>query len=57
MDRILQESVKFKMHIQQGLEDYEGFVVEEVEAELGNEDDEDGNDWGDEAGGLFSGRA
>lgn len=57
IERILQESVKFKMHIQKGLEDYEGFVVEEVEAELGNEDDEDGNDEGDDAGGLLLGRA
>ena len=37
---MLNDIVKFKLHIQKSLEDYEGFVVEEVEKELGGEDEE-----------------
>ncbi|KAL8841222.1 MAG: hypothetical protein Q9170_001011 [Blastenia crenularia] len=39
IERILNDIIKFKVHIQKSLEDYEGFVVEEVEQELGGEDD------------------
>jgi hypothetical protein len=35
---MLNDIIKFKVHIQKSLEDYEGFVVEEVETELGNEE-------------------
>ena len=35
---MLNDIIKFKVHVQKSLEDYEGFVVEEVEAELGGED-------------------
>ena len=34
---MLNDIIKFKVHIQKSLEDYEGFVVEEVEQELGSE--------------------
>ena len=37
---MLNDIVKFKLHIQKSLEDYEGFVVEEVEKELGGDDEE-----------------
>ncbi|KAL8721977.1 MAG: hypothetical protein Q9225_001452 [Loekoesia sp. 1 TL-2023] len=39
IERMLNDIIKFKVHIQKSLEDYEGFVVEEVEQELGGEDD------------------
>ena len=32
---MLNDIIKFKVHVQKSLEDYEGFVVEEVEVELG----------------------
>ena len=37
---MLNDIVKFKLHIQKSLEDYEGFVVEEVEKELGGDDED-----------------
>lgn len=37
---MLNDIIKFKVHIQKSLEDYEGFVVEEVEQELGGEGEE-----------------
>lgn len=40
---MLNDIIKFKVHIQKNLEDYEGFVVDEVEHELGG-DDEIGDD-------------
>jgi kinetochore protein NDC80 len=33
--RMLNDIIKFKMHIQKNLEDYEGFVADELEKELG----------------------
>lgn len=36
---MLNDIIKFKVHIQKNLEDYEGFVVEEVEHELGGDDE------------------
>lgn len=39
VERMLNDVIKFKVHIQKSLEDYEGFVVEEVEEELGREPD------------------
>ncbi|KAI4126494.1 MAG: hypothetical protein LQ338_003713 [Usnochroma carphineum] len=47
IERMLNDIIKFKVHVQKSLEDYEGFVVEEVEQELGGDDDDgyvDGND-------------
>lgn len=38
IERMLNDIIKFKVHVQKSLEDYEGFVVEEVEAELGEEE-------------------
>jgi len=35
---MLNDIIKFKVHIQKNLEDYEGFVVDEVEQELGGDD-------------------
>ncbi|KAI9869738.1 MAG: kinetochore-associated Ndc80 complex subunit ndc80, partial [Pleopsidium flavum] len=43
IERMLNDIIKFKVHIQKSLEDYEGFVVEEVEQELSGE-----NEGGDE---------
>lgn len=39
VERMLNDIIKFKVHIQKSLEDYEGFVVEEVEQELAGDDD------------------
>ena len=39
IERMLNDIIKFKVHIQKSLEDYEGFVVEEVEQELGGEEE------------------
>ncbi len=42
IEKILNDVIKFKVHIQQSLENYEGFVDQEVKAELdegGTEDD------------------
>lgn len=35
IDRILNDVIKFKIHIQKNLDDYEGFVADELEKELG----------------------
>lgn len=35
---MLNDVIKFKVHVQKGLEDYESFVADEVEQELGAED-------------------
>ena len=37
VEKMLNDIIKFKIHVQKSLEDYEGFVVREVEQEL--EDD------------------
>ena len=34
---MLNDVIKFKVHVQKSLEDYEGFVVEEGEQELAGE--------------------
>lgn len=49
----MNDVIKFKVHIQKSLEDYEGFVAEEVEKEWeGLEADGDGNaENGDDAAG------
>lgn len=36
--RMLNDVVKFKMHVQKNLEDYEWFVADELEKELGSDD-------------------
>lgn len=38
IERMLNDIIKFKVHIQKNLEDYEGFVVDEVENELGGDE-------------------
>ena len=38
IERMLNDIIKFKLHVQKSLEDYEGFVVEEVEGELGGDE-------------------
>lgn len=38
---MLNDIIKFKVHIQKNLEDYEGFVVDEVENELGGDEEID----------------
>ncbi|OBT52340.1 hypothetical protein VE04_06046 [Pseudogymnoascus sp. 24MN13] len=40
VERMLNDIIKFKVHVQKNLEDYVGFVVEEVEHELGGADEE-----------------
>jgi len=40
--RMLNDVIKFKMHVQKNLEDYESFVADELEKELGS--DEMGDD-------------
>jgi kinetochore protein NDC80 len=39
IEKMLNDIIKFKVHIQKNLEDYEGFVVDEVEHELGGGDE------------------
>ena len=39
VERMLNDIIKFKVHIQQSLEDYEGFVIEEAEQEAFAGDD------------------
>ncbi|KAH8808433.1 HEC/Ndc80p family-domain-containing protein [Xylogone sp. PMI_703] len=39
IERMLNDVIKFKVHIQKNLEDYESFVVDEVEKELGVDDE------------------
>lgn len=48
IEKMLNDIIKFKVHVQKSLEDYEGFVVEEVEAELGGDGEDEG------AGGMES---
>jgi kinetochore protein NDC80 len=38
IDRMLNDVIKFKIHVQKNLDDYEGFVTEELEGELGADD-------------------
>jgi kinetochore protein NDC80 len=40
IEKMLNDIIKFKVHIQKNLEDYEGFVVDEVEHELGGDDEQ-----------------
>ncbi|KAL5338679.1 putative kinetochore protein ndc80 [Aspergillus crustosus] len=37
VESMLNDVIRFKVHVQKGLEDYENFVVDEVEQELGGE--------------------
>ena len=48
---MLNDIIKFKVHIQKSLEDYEGFVVEEAEQELAGDGEMD-----DELGGFVEGQ-
>ncbi|KJZ74593.1 Putative kinetochore protein NDC80 [Hirsutella minnesotensis 3608] len=41
IDRILNDVIKFKIHIQKNLYEYEGFVTDELEKELGVEETKD----------------
>ncbi|KHN99044.1 Kinetochore protein Ndc80 [Metarhizium album ARSEF 1941] len=41
IDRMLNDVIKFKIHIQKNLDDYEGFVADELEKELGVDDYKD----------------
>lgn len=36
IDKMLNEVIKFKIHVQKNLDDYESFVTDEVEDELGS---------------------
>lgn len=35
---MLNDVIKFKIHVQKNLDDYEGFVADELERELGTDD-------------------
>lgn len=39
--RMLNDVIKFKMHVQKNLEDYESFVTDELEKELGSDEMKD----------------
>ncbi|KAI4284051.1 MAG: hypothetical protein L6R35_005000 [Caloplaca aegaea] len=54
IERMLNDIIKFKVHVQKSLEDYEGFVVEEVEEELGCDTDDGGEGYVD--GGEVTGQ-
>ncbi|KAG5975117.1 kinetochore-associated Ndc80 complex subunit ndc80 [Claviceps digitariae] len=41
IDRMLNDIIKFKIHVQKNLDDYEGFVADELEKELGVDDGRD----------------
>lgn len=41
IDRILNDVIKFKIHIQKNLYEYEGFVTDELEKELGVDEAKD----------------
>jgi kinetochore protein NDC80 len=41
IDRVLNDIIKFKLHIQDGLSNYEEFVTDELEKELGSDDMKD----------------
>ena len=41
IEKILNDVIKFKVHVQQNLENYEAFVDQEVKAELDDEGAED----------------
>ncbi|KOS22663.1 putative kinetochore protein [Escovopsis weberi] len=41
IDRVLNDVIKFKIHVQRNLDDYEGFVADELQKELGDEDMQD----------------
>lgn len=41
IDRMLNDIIKFKIHVQKNLDDYEGFVADELERELGVDDGRD----------------
>ncbi len=38
IEKMLNDIIKFKVHIQKNLEDYEGFVADELEKELGSDE-------------------
>lgn len=42
IDRMLNDVIKFKIHVQKNLDDYEGFVTDELERELGTEEGGEG---------------
>lgn len=44
VESMLNDIIRFKVHVQKGLEDYETFVVEEVENELGGEGEGEGEE-------------
>ncbi|KAF8867239.1 hypothetical protein BDZ45DRAFT_638659 [Acephala macrosclerotiorum] len=44
IEKMLNDIIKFKVHIQKNLEEYEGFVVDEVEHELGGDENGDTQD-------------
>lgn len=46
IEKMLNDIIKFKVHIQKNLEDYEGFVVDEVEHELGGDEEVRGDTQG-----------
>lgn len=45
---MLNDTIKFKMHVQKSLEEYEGFVADELEKELATEEGASGMSMEDE---------
>ena len=41
IDRILHDVIKFKIHVQKSLDEYEGFIADELQVEIGTEAQED----------------
>lgn len=41
IDRILHDVIKFKIHVQKSLDEYEGFIADELRVEIGTELEDD----------------
>ena len=41
VERMLNDVIKFKVHVQKNLEDYEGFVADELDQEMAAEEERD----------------
>lgn len=41
VERMLNDVIKFKVHVQKNLEDYEGFVADELDQEMAADEERD----------------
>lgn len=55
MERLLNDIIKFKVHIQKNLGDYESFVADELQKEMGEFGDEGLDPSDEEQGGFHTG--